>query len=454
MSADFHFIALGGVGQSALARILLCLGYSVQGSDIKESKYTKLVESLGAEVFIGHNKDNIKGKPKVVVSSAIKQDNPELIKAKELGLQILHRSDCLKLISQHFSCFIGFSGTHGKTTTSGLCSFALENLQKNPAYAIGGIIPKLETNANCYKNSKYLIAELDESDRTIVKYCPQKLVINNIQEDHLDNYKNLDDILETFKKLTYNLDDNSTLFLNIDDRGVLELSKRIKNKNIVTYSINKEAHYQARNIVYKDLTSEFDIYKQNVFLGKVKLIIPGVHNIYNALSVISVLDNLGFKFSDYSKSLSEFTGMKRRFQVIFDNEIKLIDDYAHHPKEIEATLDAIKNLNRRKVVIFQPHRYTRLKALWDEFLNCFNSIDELFVLDVYSAGDKKDESFNSETFAGAIQNKGIKAQYIKGSISEAAKQIALQLKKDDIVLTLGAGDITNIGGEINDLLST
>lgn len=453
MSVDFYFIAIGGVGQSALARILLNLNYKVAGSDIKESKYTKLVQTLGGQVFIGHDKKNIQGNPKIVVSSAIKEDNPELIRARELNLEIIHRSDCLKLISEHFDCFVGFSGTHGKTTTSGLCCYILENLKKNPAYAIGGIIPKIETNANCYKDSKYFIAELDESDKTIVKYHPKKLVVNNIQEDHLDNYKNLDEILETFKKTLDNLSPDSTLFLNADDKGVLELIKRIDKKDYITYGINNNACYQAKNIVYKDLMSEFDIYKKDEFLGKMKLIIPGVHNIYNALSVVSVLDNLGFNFEDYKRFFEEFQGMKRRFQVIFDKEIKLVDDYAHHPGEIVSTINAIKDLKKRKVVIFQPHRYTRLKALWGDFLNSFDSIDELFVLDVFSAGDKKDEKYNSQNFCKEIENKGIKTQYIKGTILEAARQITPQLKKGDIVLTLGAGDITKIGGEINDLLS-
>ena len=184
--SDFHFIAIGGVGQSALAKILLRLNYSVSGSDINDSKYVKLVQDLGGEVYIGHNANNIKGKPKVVVSSAIKEDNPEIIKARELGLEIMHRSDCLKFISEQFPCFIGLAGTHGKTTTSGFLSFVLEKMAQNPSYAIGGIIPELNINASANKNSKYFIAELDESDGTIQKYSPDLVVINNLEADHLD----------------------------------------------------------------------------------------------------------------------------------------------------------------------------------------------------------------------------------------------------------------------------
>ncbi len=452
---DFHFIAIGGVGQSALAKILLCLGYSVSGSDIQESKYTKLTSSLGAKIYIGHSKDNIKGSPKIVISSAIKEDNPELIYARENNLDVMHRSDCLKFISEKFPIFIGLAGTHGKTTTSGLLSFLMEKMNLNPSYAIGGIIPKLNINAKANKNSKYFIAELDESDGTIQKYSPDYLVINNLEKDHLDFYKNgLDDIILTFEKLIDNMDETKKVFLNVDNEGCKLFKKQTKFKNIITYALNNEADYNAKNIIFDELNSSFDFYKKDKLIGKINLIIPGVHNIYNALAILSILDTLGFKYDEYYKYFPEFSGMGRRFQIVADiNDIKIIDDYAHHPQEIKSTLSAVKDTKRRKVVIFQPHRYTRLKGLWNEFLDSFNTIDKLFVLDVFSAGDSFDSQYNSKNFVNEIIKKGIDTQYIEGDIKEAAKKIAPKLKKGDIVLTLGAGDITKIGGEINDLLS-
>ena len=454
---DFHFIAIGGVGQSALAKILLKMGYKVSGSDITESKYLRLVEKLGAGVYIGHKKENIKGTPKVVISSAIKEDNPELIEAKRLNLEIIHRSDCLKYISEIFDKFIGIAGTHGKTTTSGMVSFILEKIKENPAYAIGGIIPELNTNANADKNSKYFIAELDESDGTIAKYCPDYLVINNLEADHMDFYKNgLADIISVFEKTAENMlqKDNSKIFINIDNKGCLEFLKNTKFKNITTYSVNSKSDYCAKNIVFSELSSSFDVYCKDKLLGKINLIIPGLHNVYNALAVVCLLDGLGFEFGSYYKYFSEFTGMGRRFQLVCDIKgVTIIDDYAHHPSEIKSTLDAIKDIKRRKTVIFQPHRYTRLKALWNEFLDCFDGIDKLYILDVFSAGDKKDETYNSLNFCIEIVKKGIDAEYIEGDINTCAEKIAPELKKGDIVLTLGAGDITKIGGVINDLLS-
>ena len=453
--SDFHFIAVGGVGQSALAKILLCLGYSVSGSDIQESKYTKLVKSLGAKVFIGHSKENIEGYPTIVVSSAIKDDNPEIIKAKELGLKIIHRSDCLKFISEQFPCFIGLAGTHGKTTTSGFLSYILEKMKQEPSYAIGGIIPELNINANAKKTSKFFIAELDESDGTIQKYSPNLLVINNLEADHLDYYKNgLSDIILTFEKTADKMKPNSKIFLNIDNNGCNIFQSQTKFQNIITYSLEKEADYCAKNIIFDELSSSFEIYKKGTLLGKINLTIPGKHNVCNALAIICVLDALGFEFSEYSKYFSEFTGMGRRFQLVADvNNIKIIDDYAHHPSEIKSTLNAIKNIKRRKIAIFQPHRYTRLIGLWSEFLDSFDVLDDLYVIDVFNAGDKFDEQYNSENFVSEINKKGIKARYIKGDVLQVSKTIAPELKAGDILLTLGAGDITKIGGMINDLLS-
>lgn len=449
----FHFIAIGGVGQSALAEILLRFGFDVAGSDLKENKYTKLVSSLGAKVFIGQKAENIEADRTVVISSAIKEDNPELLRARELNLEIMHRSDCLKYISEFFDGFIGTSGTHGKTTTSGLLSYVLEKIQANPSYAIGGIIPELNTNARADKNSKYFVAELDESDGTIVKYNPRCLLINNLEADHLDFYKNgLCDILKTFKVVFDNVKEKA--FLNIDDIGIKEFIKTYNIGDFVSFGIESKADYVAQNIVFDEEKSFFDVYKAGEFLGSIALIVPGIHNIYNALGVISILDYLGFEFNSYKDHFKTFKGMGRRFQLVKEiNDIKIIDDYAHHPSEINSTLDAVQNFKRRKVAIFQPHRYTRLKGLWMEFLNSFKNIDYLYVLDVFSAGDKFDEIYNSENFVKELSKTQNNVKYISGDIVEASKKIAPELKEKDLVLTLGAGDITKIGELIGDLLS-
>lgn len=445
-SKTYHFIAIGGVGQSALAKILAIKGFSVSGSDIKESKYTKSLQELGVKVSIGHSEDNINKNQIIVLSSAIKEDNPEYKKTKELNLPMYHRSDILKLISTQYETFIGFSGTHGKTTTSGLCSYILEKIEAHPAYASGGIISGLDTNANAYKDSRIFVAELDESDGTIIKYSPDYIVINNLEPDHFDFYKNGEkDLINQFDKFFKNLKETSKVFLNTDDVGVQKFQKTVSGKAFITYSTkDKNSNYYAANIKITEEFNSFDLYKNGENLGEVKSSIKGIHNVYNVMAVLAVLIEYGFKLSDMLPYVQSFQGMKRRFEKVYDGKITIIDDYAHHPTEIMATLNSAKKQTKRKIVaIFQPHRYTRLKALWNEFKNSFDLADELFVVDTYSAGDSYDVEFNSENFAKEIKHKNVK--YIKGKMEDAASEISKYLKDDDFILTIGAGDVTKIG---------
>lgn len=470
----FHFIAMGGVGQSALAKILVKSGYEVSGSDINDSKYLKELKTLGAKVFIGHNADNVPEDCFIVLSSAIKEDNPELVRAKELGLTVLHRSDLLLAITHEFALTIGFAGTHGKTTTSGLASYLLEKAGKKPAYAVGGIIPEINTNANAYKDSSVFIAELDESDGTIVKYFPEILVINNLEADHLDFYKNgLADVLDTFEKLILSEPDDVKIIVNLDDTGVAELLQRLKNtpyiKNITGFSFeNKCTDFTpdiiAKNVIFDEIGAEFEVVYKKQPLGKIKTSLKGIHNVYNALVVTAALLEAGYKFDDFSKYTSGFTGMGRRFQSVFKNEsIEIIDDYAHHPSEIKATLNAaceyrVKSGKDRLIAIFQPHRYTRLKALWEEFLGCFDNCDTLVVLDVFNAGDEFDFEFNSENFTKLYKEKCPSKDifYIKGKVSDIVLELKEKIKDNnskDIILTLGAGDITKLGIPLGEELS-
>lgn len=453
----YHFIAIGGVGQSALAKILAIKGFNVSGSDIVESKYTKALQELGVKISIGQKKENIKENQIVVLSSAIKEDNPEFIEAKRLNLPLLHRSDVLKLISEQYETFIGFSGTHGKTTTTSLCSYILEKINAHPAYASGGIISGLNTNANAYPDSKIFVAELDESDGTIVKYKPDYIVINNLEPDHFDFYKNGEkDLLNQFHKFFENLKPTSKIFINIDDEGNKHFLNSINSKNLITYSIkDNSADYFASDIELNPTYNSYKLYYKGELKGEIKTGLLGVHNVINSLSVIAVLMELGFNSDEIKKPLSEFQGAKRRFETVFSNsDIKIIDDYAHHPTEIKATLSSAKKQaeNKRIVAIFQPHRYTRLKALWDEFLNSFDLADILFVVETFSAGDKFDPEFNSGKFSETIKHKCVK--YIKGSMNEAAEEISKYIKKDDFILTIGAGDVTKIGHLLGGIYET
>ncbi len=446
----FHFIAIGGVGMSALAKYLAERGAIVSGSDIQESKYTHLLEEKGVKVYIGHNPDLIEKDATIVASSAIKPSNPEIIRAKELGLNILHRSDVLKIISDEFSkrensIFIGFSGTHGKTTTSGLCSYVLSKAGLNPSYVSGGIIPDINTNG-AYNGDKYFCAELDESDGTIQKYATDIAVINNMEEDHLDHYKNgFKDIAETFNKYLSNKPDQIVL-INNDNEGNNKFMKMFPSYNFITFGLDN-ADYTAKNIEYSGFNSKFDIYKGSEKIDTISLSIPGKHNIYNALAVYASLKEAGVNLNNLSAYFTSFTGMGRRFQKVCEfNGIQIFDDYAHHPSEIKTTLTSAasaKNEKQNIVAIFQPHRYTRLKGLWNEFKESFYNADKLIITDVYSAGEDSIQDITSENFAKDISHKN--CTYISGDMEECAKKIYPMLKENDIVITLGAGTVTKLG---------
>ncbi len=439
MNKKYHFIAIGGVGMSGLAKYLIQQGYEVSGSDISDSKYTKQLKEMGAKIFIGHSKENVPKDSIVVISSAIRVNNPELVRARELGCKIYHRSDMLAEISRSEKKFIGFAGTHGKTTTSGLASYLLSKSGYNPSFVVGGIVPELGTNAEYDSKGDFFVAEMDESDGTLVKYRPDIVVINNLEADHLDFYKNgLDSIIETFQQLLSNLRSDAKIIINNDNKGNLKL----KGYDFITFGFD-EAEYIAQNKVFSNGYTTFDVYHNNKLLIKdVKIILPGEHNVYNALAVIAACNEAGVDVSKLKEHFATFTGMGRRFQKMATiNNIPVYDDYAHHPTEIKATLSAMKNFTNRNVVaVFQPHRYTRLQNLWDDFKNSLVSADRVIVTDVYAASEDKIENITSERFVTEMSN----AEYLSGSIEEVAEKLLPTLNENDIVIGLGAGTITNL----------
>lgn len=448
-SKKIHFIAIGGIGVSAIAKCFLELGFKVSGSDIKENKNTNLLKEMGAEIFIGHKAENIEGVEIIIASSAIKIDNPEVISAKENNIPIYHRSHGLEAILRGFGqsekpVSIGFSGTHGKTTTTGMASLVFELSGKSPTSVIGGILPQFSTNAKV-GNGGYAIAELDESDGTIVLYSPTIIVVTNLEVDHVDHYTDgFTQLLETFKVVAGNLTDTAKMVLNADDKGCMELYKNVDKSKVILYSTKdaQNADFYAKNIILDGLSSSFDVYKKDVLLGRLEMSVPGEHNVSNALAVMITALESGISFEEVKDSIKQFGGTKRRFEFVGEcNGAKIYDDYAHHPTEIIATLNSAKQLNKRVLAVFQPHRYSRFQGFWDDFKSSFKDADELVVLDVYAAGEDFLPDYNSEKFAQEIPN----AHYIKGSIDEVKDTMCSFIKPDDIVLTIGAGDITQLG---------
>lgn len=456
MKDTYYFIAIGGIGMSGLAKYLVEDGFSVLGSDIKQNRNIVELEKLGAKIFIGHDENNLPDNCVVVASTAIKEDNPELIKAKRLGLEILHRSDLLARISNDFkkpgNYFLGYSGTHGKTTTSGLSSYVLEKAGLKPSFVVGGIVPEFGINSNAGEGD-FFVAELDESDGTIVKYQPEISIINNLEVDHIDFYTDgLQAILNTFKTYLSTLPNGAKVLINKDDAGNRKLIEQNPNTDFITFGLkNSDSNttYVAKNINL-GLETTFDIYYKGEFLLSLKTQMLGEHNVYNALAVLASLNEAGVDLDLVKEHFYTFTGMGRRFQLSakFDG-ICVYDDYAHHPTEIKATLSALKVLKaedseKNIIAVFQPHRYTRFHGLWDEFLTAFEGADKVFITDVYAASENPIEETSPQKFS-QILSETIPCEHLSGTISDVAVQLLPRLKANDVVVGLGAGTITTLG---------
>lgn len=454
-----HFIAIGGIGMSGLAKILLESGYKVSGSDIKNNANIKSLENAGGRIKIGHDSENIKDCSLIVVSTAIKADNPELTEAKKQNIPVIHRSQLLESLMSGFGerkrqFSIGVTGTHGKTTTSGMAAFLFEKAGLNPSFAIGGQLPHFDVNSKSGCGD-YFVSELDESDGSIELYTPDISIITNLEFDHADHYeKGFEQILETFERYVNDLDKNQKIIINTDDSGNLDLLKRLDGRGTISYSSNPE-HYLHKDAAYRAEAiatvpnAKMKVFKKNKFLGEITLGVPGIHNISNALAATAAALECGVEFSQIADSLEKFTGMKRRFQTVgYFNGARIIDDYAHHPTEVQATLKTAKEVTSstkkgRVIAIFQPHRFTRLANLWQDFAKSFKDANIVYLCDVYPAGEAPIENVNSENLNKEITYTN--SFYVSGELEAIAKEVRQEIGENDIVLTMGAGNITQLG---------
>lgn len=459
-----HFIGLGGIGMSGIAKIFAELKYKVSGSDIKDSPTLFSMSERGATVFVGHHESNVEDAGLVVVSSAINRENPEVVEALKRKIPIVHRAQMLSLLTagnlptqNPSQVSIGVTGTHGKTTTSGMIGWLFENSQLSPTIVVGGQMPALNTNSKLGQG-QYFVAELDESDGTIVLYKPDITVITNLELDHSDHYQGgMEQLLSTFVTYINNLPDDATVIMNIDSEGIRTLLKMLPSKSskILTYSTEidsphyHEAKFKATDMKSEGFESTFTVLYDNEPFGEVKIIIPGAHNISNALAAIAVGIESGLGLEKVISSICKFSGMKRRFQVLGQaNNARIVDDYAHHPTEVEATLRSAKNIieqdgKGRVIAVFQPHRYTRLSTFWEDFTKCFTSADIVYVCDVYAASEKPIDDITGERLAKCIKHNN--CHYTGGSLEHVAEAIKDSIQPHDLVLTLGAGTITKLG---------
>lgn len=441
-----HMIGIGGVSMSGIAEILNNFGFEVSGSNNVESEATQKLRNSGINVFIGHDAKNITNPDVVVYSAAIKQDNVEIIAAKEKNIPIIERADFLGELTRCYKDTITIAGTHGKSTTTSMVSLCFLEALKDPSIQVGADIRNINGN---YKigNSEYFIIEACEYVESFLKFSPKSEIILNIDNDHLDYFKNFDNIKNAFIKYVKLLPDDGLLVVNGDDSNCLELSNHTK-ATCLTYGINnKNTDFFAVNIVFdNDGFPEFDVYSKSNFYGRIKLSIPGMHNVLNSLATIALCDYYGIKYESIKNALAQFTGAVRRFEFKGKvNNASIYDDYGHHPTEIIATAKALMNKKYNKSwVVFQPHTYSRTKNLMDDFAKALLNFDNIIVLDIYAAREKNTYGITSQDLADKICSLGKKALYIP-DFNECVKYLKENVKENDIILTQGAGTVTEIG---------
>ena len=441
-----YMIGIGGISMSGIAEILTNFGIKVTGSDITDSDIIHTLRNNGIDITIGHNVNAISNADLVVYTAAIKQDDPELVEAKRLNIPTIERKDLVGELTKAFSESICISGTHGKTTTSSMISVCFLNALLDPTIQIGAILNKINGN---YKvgNSDYFILEACEYSESFLRFFPKTEVILNIDNDHLDYFKNFENIKNAFLKFAKLLPDNGFLVLNGDDSNCLSLIDSI-NCNYNTYGINNSnCNFIAKNISFKDTGfPEFDVYHNGDFYGHIELSIPGKHNVLNALACICVCNYYGISFDVIKNSLLEFTGADRRLEYKGKfNNCLVYDDYGHHPTEIIATANAIKNINFNKSwVIFQPHTYSRTKCLLEDFAKALMCFDNIIVTDIYAAREKNTYNISSKDLVDKINEFNRNALYIQ-SFEDIVDYIKNNVKDNDLILTLGAGTVTEIG---------
>jgi len=444
-----HFVGIGGVGMSAIAKILIKKGYIVSGSDLKESPNTIRLRDLGAKIFIGHDAANVRGSQLVVVSSAVSAGNPEIDAASASGIPVMKRAEMLSWIMDQFPQRIAVAGTHGKTTTTSMISTVLSRCGKDPTFLIGGEANDVDGNARL-GTGPHVVAEADESDGSFLLLHPTIEVITNIESDHMEYYGTFKRVSEAFSRFAALVPEGGLLVLGGNGRGTEEVKKNLAGKKIVTYGLSKESEYWADNFKFSERRSKFDVYRGGNHLGEVTLCVPGMQNIDNALAAIAVSDFLGLDQSCVFSGLQFFTGAKRRFQIIGDvNDILIVDDYGHHPTEVARTLEAARlgYPGRRIVCVFQPHRYTRTQHLYEQFGKAFVSADKVMITDIYSAGEQKIEGISGRTIYDEVKKNSSDVTYIQKR-QAVADDIIQAVRPKDLLLIMGAGDITNLGKEI------
>lgn len=448
-----HFIGIGGIGMSGLAEILISQGFNVSGSDLALTEITDRLQSLGAEIFEGHSAENIKDIDLVVYSSAVNIENPEVKEALDRKIPVIKRAELLGE-TMRMKYGIGIAGTHGKTSTTSMVGLTLTDGGIDPTIIVGGKLSGLGgTNARLGKGD-YIVVEADEFDRTFLKLTPTIVAITTLEQEHLDTYKDLDDIKGAFIEFANKVPFYGFVVLCLDEPALQDIIPKI-NKTIITYGVSTQADIRAIDIEYENNSSSYTIVYKGEELGRIKINLPGLHYVKNSLVAVTVATEMQIPFEKIKKSLGAFSGVYRRFETKYDEEILVVDDYAHHPTETTATLTGVRSgWKRRLVAVFQPHLFSRTKDFYAEFGRSFLNSDIFICTDIYPAREKPIEGITGELIANAAKDFGHKNVIYepdKNNIPALLKEITIE---DDIVITMGAGDIWKFGEKFVDCLKT
>jgi UDP-N-acetylmuramate--alanine ligase len=443
-----HFVGIGGSGMSGIAELLLNLGYPVSGSDLKPTETTARLAGLGAVITEGHSADCVQGADFVVISSAVRPSNPEVLAAQRLSIPVIPRAEMLAELMR-LKHSIAVAGAHGKTTTTSIVAAVLASGGLDPTVVIGGKLMGVGTNAVLGKGD-FIVAEADESDGSFLRYSPAIAVVTNIDREHLDFYPDLETIQRVFLQFIDRLPFYGLAVLCLDNEPIQAILPRIKKRH-TTYGMSPQADFQIRDVAFEGRRSRFSMLYRGTPLGSFRLNLPGIHNVTNAAAGIAVGLELDIPVARIRAALDEIAGVQRRLEVKGEKDgVIVVDDYGHHPTEIKATLEATKACwpERRMVVVFQPHRYSRTRALFDDFTRSFYQSDVLCVLPIYAAGEDRIEGVSGRSLADGIKAHGHKQVVCVDGLPAAADFLKMTLAPGDLLLTLGAGDVWKIGNRI------
>jgi UDP-N-acetylmuramate--alanine ligase len=449
-----HFVGVGGIGMSGIAEVLLNMGFRVSGSDMRRSDVTARLEQLGAKIYEGHAAEHVSGAHVVVRSTAVRGDNPEVLEARRRSIPVIPRAEMLGELMRLKPHTVAVAGSHGKTTTTSMVATVLANAGLDPTVVVGGVVGAMGSNARLGK-SDLMVVEADESDRSFLMLSPTFAVVTNIDREHMDSYADMDDVRKSFADFVNKVPFYGASVLCLDDPHVQAVIPEVVRRRI-TYGLSAQADIAAREVRYdKQFGSVYQVRLMGEPVGEVSLRVPGLHNIYNSLAAIAIGLELEVPFATIATALGEFTGVNRRFQ--FKGEaggVIVVDDYGHHPTEIRATLVAAKlgSAGRRMVVLFQPHRYSRTQDLMDEFARSFNNADVLMVTDIYAASEQPIEGVSGEALVEAVRRFGHKDARYVGSVDDATQALLEETRENDMVITLGAGNVYRAGENLVELL--